>query len=271
MTAVSPPPPTAGHERSLWRTVAIPSEHGGWGLTLEPALLGLLLAFSWPGVAIGLTAFLAFLLRTPLKLAAIDRRRHRSLTRSRLAARIAGLEGIVLVTLVASAAVASGWHWLLPIAVAGPLFGVELWFDVRSRSRRLLPELCGAVGISAVAASIIIAGDASGRLAIAAWMIVAGRALASIPYVRTQIRRTRHGSASLGASDGLQVAGVSLAAVAVAVDYQVVLGGVAVAVLAVAQAVATRRRHIPPVKVIGMRQMAVGLAVVAATALGAIV
>ena len=25
-----------------WRAVAMPSEHGGWGLTLEPVLLGLL-------------------------------------------------------------------------------------------------------------------------------------------------------------------------------------------------------------------------------------
>ena len=29
-------------ERSAWRAVAMPAEHGGWGLTLEPVLLGLL-------------------------------------------------------------------------------------------------------------------------------------------------------------------------------------------------------------------------------------
>ena len=65
-------------DRSLWRAVAVPSEHGGWGLTLEPVLLGLLVGFSWSGMAIGAATFLAFLVRTPLKLALVDRRRGRA-------------------------------------------------------------------------------------------------------------------------------------------------------------------------------------------------
>lgn len=28
--------PSAATERSPWRTAAVPTEHGGWGLTLEP-------------------------------------------------------------------------------------------------------------------------------------------------------------------------------------------------------------------------------------------
>ena len=53
------------------------------------------------------------------------------------------------------------------------------------------------------------------------------------------------------------------------VSPEVILGTVAVAVLVVAQSIAMRRAHIAPVKVIGLRQMAGGLLVVAATALGA--
>ena len=70
---------------TTWRAVAIPSEHGGWGLTLEPALLGLLVAPSIAGAAIGLAAFLAFLVRTPLKTVLVDRVRHRELDRDRVA------------------------------------------------------------------------------------------------------------------------------------------------------------------------------------------
>ena len=47
-------------ERAGWRAVAMPSEHGGWGLTLEPVLLGLLVAWSGAGVALGIAAFSAF-------------------------------------------------------------------------------------------------------------------------------------------------------------------------------------------------------------------
>jgi hypothetical protein len=138
--------------RPGWRTVAMPREHGGWGLTLEPVLLGLVVAWSGAGVALGIAAFTAFLLRTPAKLAAVDARRRRWLGRSRLALRIAVIELVVLGSAVAVAVRLAGWSWLAPVVIAGPLVAVELSFDIRSRGRRLVPELCGAIGIAAVAA-----------------------------------------------------------------------------------------------------------------------
>lgn len=104
-------------QRSLLRSVAMPAEHGSWGLTFEPVLLGLLLA------------------------------------------------------------------------------AVELWFDMRSRSRRLLPELVGAIGMGGVAAVIVLAGGGSGRLAAACWMILAARSVTAIVTVRDQVgglHRHRH-------------------------------------------------------------------------------
>ena len=254
--------------RPLWRSVAVPTEHGGWGLTLEPVLLGLLLATSWAGVAVGIAAFLAFLVRTPLKLALVDRRRHRSLPRTALATKIAVVELVAIAGLATFALVTAGSDWLVPVAAALPLVAVELWFDVRSRSRRLVPELCGAVGIAAVAAVIVIAGDGDARLAVAAWMILAARAFASIPYVRTQIDRTRHGAGSVGTADAFSGVALMVAAGAPFVDDQVVLGTCTVVLLILLQSVALRREHIAPVKVIGLRQMAAGIAVVAATWVG---
>ena len=259
------PDPSTGGERSPWRSVAIPSEHGGWGLTGEPILLGLLLAFSWAGAAVGAAALLAFLMRTPLKLALVDRRRNRSLDRTRLAWRVALGELSVLVVLGAVALWAAGWEWLLPVAIAAPLVGIELWFDIRSRSRRLIPELCGTVGIASVAAAIVVAGDGETRLAIAAWLILAGRGLASVPFVRTQIQRLHRGEASLGSTDLFQLLGALLALSAIALESAVVAGSVAVVLLAVAQAAWLRRPAAPPM-VTGYRQMAFGFAVVGATA-----
>ena len=258
--------PTVGRERSPWRAVAVPSEHGGWGLTLEPVLLGLLVGFSWSGVAIGLATFLAFLVRTPLKLALVDRRRQRRLPRTRLASRIALVELVALAGAVGLAVADAGWTWLVPFAVATPLFAVELWFDVRSRGRRLVPELCGAVGITAAAAAIVIAGGEPAALAVAVWAVLAARALASIPFVRTQILRLRHAT-PLGATDLFQVAAVMAALAATVIDDRVVVGAAAVVLLAAVQ-IAALRRPVPPAKVLGLRQMAMGLAVVAATALG---
>ena len=161
---------------------------------------------------------------------------------------------------------AAGWTWLVPFVLAAPLFAVELWFDVRSRGRHLVPELFGAIGITAAAAAIIIAGGEPARLAVAAWVVLAARALASIPFVRTQILRLRH-DAPLGATDAFQIAAALAAVAATFVDDRVAVGAAAVVLLAVVQ-MAALRRPVPPAKVLGMRQLAMGLAVVAATATG---
>lgn len=257
--------------RRAWRTVAVPTEHGGWGLTAEPILLGLAISFSWAGLAIGVAALLAFLVRTPLKLALVDRRRNRSLDRTRLAWRIAATELALLLALSVVAIIAAGWSWLAPVATAVPFIAVELWFDIRSRGRRLVPELSGAIGIAAVAASIVLAGDGSTRLAVAAWLILAGRAIASIPFVRTQIERLRHGTATLQATDTFQAVGVVVVSLAASIEPVVAPGAVAVGLLAIIQSALMRRSHIPPAKVIGLTQMALGSVVVATTVAGVLI
>jgi hypothetical protein len=138
---------------------------------------------------------------------------------------------------------------------------------MRSRSRRLVPELCGAIGITAVVASIAIADDASARLAVAMWLVLAARAVAAIPFVRTQVQRLRHADVATRVSDRAQVAGVVIACVAIAVSWSVVAGTLAVVALAAAQLVWIRRPPVPA-RVLGVRQLVLGLAVVAATAIG---
>jgi hypothetical protein len=253
--------------RSPWRAVVIPSEHGGWGLTAEPTLLGLLVAPSIAGGALAVAAFLAFLVRTPLKVVLVDRHRHRELERDRLARRVVVLELTVLVAMVVVASARADADWLVPIALALPLFGIELWFDARSRGRRLTPELCGAVGISAVAASIALAGGEGYALAFALWLVLAGRAVASVSFARVQVQRLHGTPPSPRVSDLAQFAGVVLAAVAVAVDDAVTVGAVAVVVLAVVQ-LAWSRGPARPAVAVGVSQLGFGLAIVAATAIG---
>jgi len=247
--------------------VAIPEEHGGWGLTAEPALLGIVVAPSWAGMALALAAFTAFVVRKPLKLVLVDRRRGRWLPRSRLAARVAGVELLLLAALAVAAVLLAGWSWLVPIALAAPLVGVELWFDSRSRGRLLVPELCGAVGIAAVVSSVALAGGADPRLAAGLWLVLAARSVAAIPFVRVQIERLRRGGGSLAVSDRAQGVGVVVAAAAVAVDRSLLAGAAAVVALAIAQIVWSRRPPVPA-KVLGLGQLGLGVAVVIVTAAG---
>jgi hypothetical protein len=253
--------------RATWRAVVVPSEHGGWGLTLEPALLGLLVAPSLAGGALAVAAFLAFVVRTPLKVVLVDRRRQRKLERDHFARQVLVAELAVLLAMVAITTADAGLDWVLPFAVALPLFATELWFDSRSRSRRLVPELCGAIGICAVAASIALAGGESAALAIALWCVLAARAVASVPFARTQVLRLRTTPPSPRTSDLAQLAGVVLAAVAVAIDEAVLLGAVAVVLVTLVQ-FAWSRGPARPAKTVGFAQLGFGLAVVFATAIG---
>jgi hypothetical protein len=245
----------------------VPSEHGGWGLTLEPVLLGLLVAPSIAGAALGVAAFLAFLVRTPLKLVAVDVRRDRWLDRSRLALRIAVVELVVMAAMVVVAVSMAGWTWLVPAALAAPLVGVELWFDVRSRGRHLVPELCGSIGIASVAAVIVVASGEAGSIAAGVWLVLAGRAVGAIPFVRTQIMRLRRGETSRRPSDLAQVAAVLVGVAAALVDDRLLAGLSGLVALACLQTVWVRR---PPVaaKILGLRQMALGLGLVGVTAIG---
>lgn len=258
---------TPKQARAAWRAVAVPTEHGGWGLTAEPVLLGLLVAPSWSGVALGVGAFVVFTLRTPLKITLVDRWRNRQLPRTALATRFATTEFAVLVVIAIFTFTHAGWSWLAPIAVAAPLVGLELWFDMRSRSRRLVPELCGALGMAATAASIAIAAGSGTRLAIGLWLVLAARSLAAIPFVRVQIDRLHHGTSAVAASDRAQLLGMLTAAAATAVTVSILAGALAVAALSVAHVVWVRRPPVPA-KVLGVRQLLLGFTIVAITALG---
>jgi hypothetical protein len=267
VTATARPEPTT---RSPWRAVAIPNEHGGWGLTLEPALLGLLIAPSLGGASLGFAAVLAFLLRTPLKLVSIDLRHHRWIDRSRLAARVAVAELFVITMLGVITVVIAGWAWMVPIAVAAPLVAVEWSYDSRGRGRRLVPELAGAVGIAAVAAAVVIAGGGSNGLAAGAWLVLAARSAGSIPFVRVQVGRLRRGRGSARASDAWQAVAVLVGLVAAIVEPRMLVGTVAVGLLAMLQIWWVRRPPVPA-KQLGLTQLGLGIALVVATAIGAAV
>jgi len=252
------------------RSVAMPTEHGGWSLTAEPALLGLIVAWSWPGLALGVGAMMAFVARTPVKLVLVDQWRHRRLARTRLAAMVAAGELAILAALGLYVAVAAESGFWVPLAFAAPLIAIELWYDMRSKSRRLIPELAGSVGIGAVATAIALADGADPSLAWGLWVVIGARTLAAIPHVRTQIMRTRSRPAPLWVSDGAQVVAVAVATAAWTADLVPLAAPVALALLGLINVVAVRR---PPKRpaVIGIQQMIFGVVVIAATAVAILV
>lgn len=266
---------TTTARRPTVRSVAMPAEHGGWGLTLEPGLLGLLLAPSPAGVLLVVAALSAFLLRTPLRLLLIGRRRAADRPRStmgearqRLAGRLAAVELLVL-TLSAAGAwllAVDPWWWL-PGLIATPLFGLALWFDMRSLSRHVVPEIVGSVAIASVAAMGALAGGGTWAVAIGAWLILGARTLSSIPHVRAQVARIHGRAVRPLATLAGDVAAIIVALGAVIVEPALVPGAMAVGVLITLQRI-TLLRPPRPARVLGIRQMVLGFGVVGATVVG---
>ena len=97
------------------KTVALPTEHGGWGITLEPVLLGLLVAPSVAGACLALATVGAFLARHPFKIVAGDRRRGRRFARTPVAERFTILYGgAALASFTLAIVTAQKFVFLLP-------------------------------------------------------------------------------------------------------------------------------------------------------------
>lgn len=251
------------------RSVAVPAEHGGWSLTLEPALLGLIVEPSWAGLCLAGAGLTAFLARTPAKIALIDRRRGRVLPRTRPAAWIGTAEIAVLISLVVAASALALAPFWWPLAAASPLVALELWYDIRSRSRRLVPELAGSVGVASIAAAVALAGGASDLLAGGLWLIAGARAAATIPFVRVQLRRAKDHAPARWHSDVAQVLVVMAVAMGRSVEAVSTPALVAIIILALMHG-GLVRSPVPRAAVIGAQQVVLGLAVVLTAGLGAI-
>ncbi len=200
MTAVILPAPRSGENRIVdrtstptvpWKTVALPVEHGGWGLLAEPVALGLVMAPSTAGVLLGLAALAAFLARHPLRLVLLDRRKRARYPRTAWAERfLAGYAGVALLLLATAFALSPRPFWPA-LAAAAPIGLVALAFDVLGRSREAAAEAAGATALSASTTAIALAGGAPAGLAWGAWLLLALRAVTSVLYVRARIRLDR--------------------------------------------------------------------------------
>ncbi len=248
-------------------SIALPTEHGGWGFTLEPALLGLLVAPSSAGWWIAAATVAAFLSYRPARLALGDLARRRTSARTGPAAGVAVVyASVALGALIAAFAVAEHGFWH-PLAAAVPLFGLQLLYDARRRTRALVREMAGPIALGSVASAVAAAGGAGWPEALGLWIVIAARVTASVPLVRAQIRRFRSTQAS--AVPVVVGGGVALGAAAVGaaggwVPWSALIG-LGSFPMAGAVAFATR-----PVRatVVGLTQLVLGLVVVVATAAG---
>ncbi|MGJ3237112.1 MAG: YwiC-like family protein [Anaerolineae bacterium] len=253
-----------------WQTVALPTEHGGWGFISEPLLLGLLLAPTWGGLALAMMAFGAFLLRHPLKLVVKDRRKGRIVPRTLRAQQFVmlyggvmlGAGGLVLLTLPPVPA-------LIPLLLCAPLIGVQLWQDMQNKSRSLSAELAGALATGAFASTLVMLGGWELPGALALWLALAIKGATAVLYVRARLRLEREQSHRSEQAIGAHWLGLVIligASVARLLPWTAPL---AMLVLTLRAGLGLSAWHKPrPPKVIGFQEIGYGLGFVLALVIG---
>lgn len=234
---------------------------------MEPGLLGLLVAPSMTALWLALGAMVAFTARTPLKIVAVDLRRSRNLERTRLAAVIGLAELAVLAALVSAAVNTAAHPFWWPFVVAAPLVALEGAYEIRSKGRRPAPELAGAVAVCAVAAMAVVADGGGDALAVGVWLILAGRAITSVPWVRGQIARIHDHSPDHRMLALTDIVAVGFGVVAVLLEASLLPGALALPVVIAIQRSTAMGEPVRPM-VQGIIQMLMGFAVVATTAVG---
>lgn len=192
------------------KTVALPVEHGGWGLSLEPLVLGLILAPSVAGAFLALATMGAFLARHPLKLAVGDFRRGRRFPRTPLAERFVLLYGTIALLAFIAAVMTGRLAMLWPLMLAAPLAIVQVSYDSLGRSRALLPELAGSSALAATASSIALAGGWQTGPALALWAALVARVVPSIIYVRARLLLIHGEQPAIAPVIMLQAAGLAV-------------------------------------------------------------
>jgi hypothetical protein len=250
------------------RSLALPTEHGGWGFTLEPILLGLLTAPSATGWELAVASTAVFLARRPLKLVTTDLVRRRWLGRSAAALMIALVYVLIAAAGVVGAFVTTQGPFWWPMIAAAPLAAIALSADARSRNRRLVPQLAGAIAMGSTVAAIGMGAGRGWVLSFGLWGVLAARDLAAIVLARGMVRRFKAKTVEAGPILVVQivaVAAVGAMALAAAVPW---LSVVAMAILGSVAFVSLRRPPVPA-SAVGWTQMGVGLLVVLLTALGA--
>ncbi len=247
----------------------MPTEHGGWGFVLEPTLLGLLVAPTAAAFALALATLSGFLIRHPLKLTLLDRRRGLRSQKTARAYRAIG----VLVTVAGVAFIVAiglaGTAFLSALALAIPFAAFYLYYDLTGPPRTWQAELSGPLAMGFVATAMAVMDGWQWSLAIALWAALALRSVPSILFVRSRIRLDRGRSTNTALPNFVHVLALMLAGLLVWLGLLPALP-LLVYTLLLARSIwfLSPMRPKVEIKIIGFMELGLGIALVLSIAAG---
>jgi hypothetical protein len=251
------------------RSIALPAEHGGWGFLLEPVLLGLCLAPTLAGLLFGVTMLAVFLMHQPLRIMLKDVQKRRWSERGKWALRFTLLYGSIA-WISGLSLLGQRTDFLVIVLLMLPMLLLQAVYDYRSESRALLAELAGAGALGGIASAVVMLAGWSLLPASALWILLLGRTLPSIIYVRAKLRGQRGEDVNGYAVYLLHGAAIVVVALLAWADWLPWLSVVSMVILLARAWLSLRDTQAVKASRIGFQEIAMGLCVVALTVAGSL-
>jgi hypothetical protein len=169
------------------KRLALPHEHGSWSILLEPLIGGIAVAASPASPFMALLFIGGFLAHQPLRICLTDLWNRRRMPHTVPAIAFAVGFAAIAMTGLAGTWVVAGMNSLVPLLAAAPLALLQLGYDRAGKSRRLMPEIAGAVALSTSAAVAAHAAGWPPARALALSGIFVLRLIPSLLYVRSRL------------------------------------------------------------------------------------
>ncbi len=170
------------------KSVALPVEHGSWGFLFEPLVAGIAVAPSLASIWIATLVVGAFLMRHPLKVILAGGKAKIGSPQTKLALKFLVIFAAVFCIGVIGSVFYARPESFVPFALVLPLAAYQIYCDATRSSRQLLAELIGSVAISSSIAVIALAAFWETPKAYTLWLIMIGRLIPSILYVRNRLK-----------------------------------------------------------------------------------
>jgi hypothetical protein len=212
MTPAFPTPAAKTRPAFKMKSIALPNEHGSWGILFEPLVLGIAVAPSLASPFVALLYIGAFLSRQPLRWHIADLKAKRSRPQTTAARGFAfAYLSIAAIGFFGSLAFA-GVNALLPLIVTAPLAAITLWYDVSGKSRNVAPEMAGVVTLATSSAVCGLAAGWSVAASLALTAVITLRLIPSMLYIRERLKLEKGKPSSFAAPIALHVAAVATVA-----------------------------------------------------------
>lgn len=167
------------------RQIALPTEHGSWGFVLEPLILALLVAYSFPGLMLAVCAFFMFLSYQPLRIL-FKRKNNKEL--KKYSSIIFGLYILFATVLFLITFSQVKIITLLPVGISLLLMSLYLINLYKQKNRELFSELSAPVSISILTLSILLFKGWQIEYVIAFLIVLLARSIPTTFYVHTKLQ-----------------------------------------------------------------------------------